>query len=77
VEEHIESTRRKYRVVLIGGADGRRHNSDLQKSLEAFELSPLTLHLYLWNAAHVARAVNKVIPHIPTLCARELMVRAY
>jgi hypothetical protein len=73
VNEHIERTRRKFRVVLIGGADGQKNGADLRQTLEALEKSPLILHLYLGHEAAVLRAVQKVIPFIPELRARELI----
>lgn len=73
VNEHIESTRRKFRVVLIGGADGQKNGADLRQTLEALEKSPLILHLYLGREAAVLKAIQKVIPFIPELRARELI----
>ncbi len=73
VNVHIESTRRKFRVVLIGGADGRRNHAKLQDTLEAFEASPLMLHLYLGDSARIVRSVKQLIPHIPSLSARNLI----
>ncbi len=72
VKEHIERTRRKYRAVLVGGADGLKNRADLQHTLEAFESSGLILHLYLGHAS--VEAVRNVIPLIPSLRARELLI---
>lgn len=74
VREHIEETRRKFRVVLIGGADGLKNDANLQHTLEALEKSPLILHLYLGREAAVAKAVGRVLPFIPSLKARQLVV---
>lgn len=76
VKEHIESTRRKFRVVLIGGADSVKNQANLQDTLEALESSWLILHLYLWHEPSVVRAIKKVIPSISALKDRELLVGA-
>lgn len=76
VKEHIERTRRKYRAVLVGGADGLKNQADLQHTLEAFESSGLILHLYLGHEPSVVQAVKKVIPSISALKDRELLVGA-
>jgi hypothetical protein len=73
---HIEKTRRKFRVVLIGGSDGVKNQANLQDTLEALESSWLILHLYLGHAPSVVRAIKKVIPSISALKDRELLVGA-
>gem|GEM_PF-5140652 len=47
MNHYIELTRRKFRVVLIGGADGLKNHANLVDTIEALEASRLILHLYL------------------------------
>jgi len=72
VNHYIELTRRKFRVVLIGGADGLKNHANLVDTIEALEASRLILHLYLWNIDKAA--IGEVIRWIPSLQERELLV---
>jgi hypothetical protein len=70
---HLDKTRRKFRTVLIGGADGQKHDANLQDTIKAMDDADIMLHLYLRDEAEVV-SVNKVIPFIPDLRARQLFV---
>ncbi len=76
-DAHIAATRRHFRVVLIGGADGQKNDADLEHTLQALEETDLLVHLYLGHGAQrLAQAVNRVIPAIPALKDRNLLVTA-
>lgn len=73
---HIAKTRRQFRVVLIGGADGQKNDADLRETIQALEETDLLVHLYLGHAANRLAQVSRIIPEIPVLRDRELLVGA-
>lgn len=73
-DAHILKTRNHFRVVLIGGADGQKNDASLHDTILALEETDLLVQLYLGHSAQVAQAVNRVIPTVPSLKQRQLVV---
>ena len=74
LEEHMNLTRRKFRTVLIGGADGLKNDANLQDTLTALAEAETVHHLYLGMDGAMVASVNKVIPFISALKGRNLTV---
>ena len=74
LQEHMDLTRRKFRTVLIGGADGRKHEANLQDTLTALATAETVHHLYLGMDDAMVESVNNVIPLISALRGRNLTV---
>lgn len=76
LDEHRNLTRRKFRTVLIGGADGLKNDAQLQDTLTALAEAETVHHLYLGMDEAAVESVNRVIPFIPALRERQLVVKA-